>query len=153
MARAPISGSRQSISGAARKGFAIEGLKEIQDKLSKIVNEVTGREMKRVYLDAGKELRDQIRRNAPYDPKRKKGVHLRDAIFANAGPENIPNVLVGVRIGRKYRGGAPHAWLIEYGSSRSRAQPYLRPALSQKGPQIGRTIKDGLLDIIAKNTR
>lgn len=153
MARAPISGSRGALSGAARKGFAIEGLKEIQDRLSKILNETTGREAKRVYLGGGIILRDQVRRNAPYDPKRKKGVHLRDAIFAAAGPEDIPNVLVGVRIGRRYQGGAPHAWLVEYGSSRSRAQPYFRPALTQTGPKIGRTIKDGLLEIIAKHAR
>lgn len=148
--RSVISGSRNSISRDARKAFQIEGIDEILDNVSRVIDGVSGKKAKEVYYEGGKILRDAARRNAPYDPGRKRGTHLRDAIFVDEGPENKPNALVGVRYNP---GGAPHAHLVEYGSSRSQAQPYFRPAIVSAGPRIGETIKKGLRKIIEEAPR
>lgn len=141
--RSVISGSRNSISGDARKAFQIEGLDEIQRKLGDIIDAVNGKKVKEVYLEGAIILRDEAKKNAPYDPKRKSGTHLRDAIFAARGDDNKPNVLVGVR----YK-SAPHAHIVEYGSVKTSAHPYIRPAIAATGSKIASTINDGLLDII-----
>ena len=159
--RIPISGSRRSVTGEARKALQIEGLEEIHDRLAAIKNAVTGRQVKDVYYAAGRRLRDRARANAPYDPGRKKGIHLRDAIFVDWGEENKPNVLVGVRYGlADLTGygiipgtGAPHAHLVEYGSARTSAHPYMRPAIAQEASAIANDIKQGLLKIIESATK
>lgn len=143
--RMPISGSRRSVTGEARKALQIEGLEEIQDRLAAIMNGVTGRQVKDVYYAAGRRLRDRARANAPYDTGRKKGTHLRDAIFVDRGDGNKPNVLVGVRY---FPNGAPHAHLVEYGSARNSGHPYMRPAIAQEAAAIASDIKQGLLKII-----
>lgn len=147
MARAP---SRPSVSREAAKAFRIEGIAEIQANIAKVMNRAVGTAAKDVYYRAGVILRDRARANAPYDPGRKKGTHLRDAIFCGRGDPTKPNVLVGVR----YKvPGAPHAHLVEFGTSKWAGKPYFRPALAQSGPQIASTIKDGLLKIINDATR
>jgi HK97 gp10 family phage protein len=121
------------------------GQREVIAKLKEIMNATNAREVKQVYYEAGTILRDQIRANAPYDPKRKRGTHLRDAVFVDEGREDAPDVLVGVN----YR-KAPHAHWSEYGNARHAATPYFRPAISQTVPRIAQKIKDGLLAVIAK---
>jgi HK97 gp10 family phage protein len=142
-----IRGSRNSISGSARKAFGIEGLKEIQDKLKTKIDDVTGQKVKDLVYENGVILRDRARANAPYDPGRKKGTHLRDAIFVSRGDPDKADVLVGVR----YRvPGAPHAHLVEYGTSKMQARPFFRPAMAQTGQQIASNIKTGLLKILGE---
>jgi HK97 gp10 family phage protein len=121
------------------------GQREVIAKLKEVINATNAREVKQVYYEAGTILRDQIRANAPYDPKRKSGTHLRDAVFVDEGREDAPDVLVGVN----YR-KAPHAHLVEFGSVKTAAKPYFRPAISQSIPRITQKIKDGLLAVIAK---
>lgn len=158
MPRSVISGNRNSISRDARRAFHIEGLKEIQENLSKVVSASTGRQMKEVYYDAGVMLRDQARANAPYDDERKRGTHLKDAIFVDWGVDSKPNVLVGVSYGLRGRKGAPHAHLIEYGwinraGRRESGKPFMRPAIASTGPRIADHIKNGFLEIIRANTK
>jgi HK97 gp10 family phage protein len=146
--RSVIGGNRNSLAGGARKGFQIEGLAEIQEKLGKIVNNVNGKKALAVYLDGGKILRDQARQNAPYDEGRESGIHLRDAIFVDGRDHGKPSVLVGVNFKQ-----APHAHWVEYGNVRTPAHPYFRPALTQTGAQVGSTIKNGLLKVIDDATK
>lgn len=143
-----ISASKSTISAETRKAFQIEGLDEILARLSKIMDGMTGKEAKTVYYHAGILLKNQMVANAPYDPGRKKGIHLRDAIFCGRGDENKPHVLVGVNYKK-----APHAWLVEYGSHRWQGKPYVRPAITQTGSRIGSTIKEGLIAIIEKHAK
>jgi HK97 gp10 family phage protein len=145
--RSVVSGSRSTIGGAARKAFAIEGFKELQDKFAAVIDAPSAKEAKQLYYEQGRILRNQARENAPYDPGRKKGTHLKDAIFVSAGPEEKPDVLVGVR----YKApGAPHAHLVEFGTSKMPANPFFRKAIAQAGPTIASNIKSGLIQIIEK---
>jgi HK97 gp10 family phage protein len=142
MARSVIGGNQNSISADVRKGFRIDGLKDIQDRLARIVSNVTGREMKAVYVEAAGIVADDIRARAPEDT----GL-LKRAIFVGSGDLNKPNALVGVG----YR-KAPHAHLVEYGTVKMAARPFVRPALSANGPQVAEFIRAGLLKIIDRHT-
>lgn len=146
--RSVIGGNRNSLAGGARKGFQIEGLAEIQEKLGKIIDNVNGKKALNAYLEGGKILRDQARQNAPYDEGRESGIHLRDAIFVDGRDHGKPSVLVGVNFKQ-----APHAHWLEYGNARIPAQPYFRPALTQAGQEVATKIKSGLLKVIDDATK
>lgn len=113
------------------------------------------REAKKVYMRAAMKLVTEAQDLAPFNPDRKQGTHLRDAIYAAYGPDTRPNVIVNVNYKK-----APHAWLEEHGTKprstkagKNRgsgpAQPFMRPALAATRPIMLATIQEGLELIIA----
>lgn len=135
-----------SVNRIAKKALAFKGMDEFQDRLSKIVNEVTGAEMKEVMLEGALLLRDEARRRAPV----KTGA-LRKGIFAARGDANKPSVLVGVN----YK-IAPHAHLIEFGHGGPRPappKPYMRPAIDASAIRIQNIMKSGFAKIIERNAK
>src|SRR5688500_7676724 len=101
------------------------GLEKLFRNLDLIEKVPKTEEAKAVFHRAGLIVRKYARYYAPYDKGRKKGTHLRDAILVSDGPLAFTDVLVTVRYKRP---GAPHAHLIEFGSVRHRAYPFMRPA-------------------------
>lgn len=147
--RAPISGV--GVSRSARQAMRLDGMDEIRAAMKDIMDAPTAIEAKQVYLRAGGILAAQARANAPVSgvppsksPPRKKGTHLRDAIFVALGDLTKPNVLVGVSYKK-----APHAHLVEYSPNH---QPYFRPAITQTAGAVANEIRTGLLDIIIQST-
>lgn len=137
---------RNSINRIARKALAFEGMDEFQERLGKVVNEVTGAEMKSVMMEGAIVLRDDARRRAPV----KTGA-LRKNIFASRGDENRPSVLVGV----SYK-AAPHAHLVEWGHGGPKPagpKPFMRPAIDSTAPRIQKILKDGFNGIIERNSK
>ncbi len=102
----------------------IDGIKELQDKIRAAQRFAESRKFKSALMEAARPLFEDMRRRAPYNPKRKRGIHLREAIFLGPGDPDYPDVLVGVNQ-RK----APHARLLEYGTRRMAPRPYFRPAV------------------------
>src|SRR3954464_13532801 len=103
----------------------IEGLAELQNNVATLMSRATGKEVKKIWMQAALDLRDAARDYAPVakedivhyekgQPKRiiKTGA-LRAAIFAAYGETDKPNVLVGVN-----RRMAPHNEWLEFGNSR-----------------------------------
>ena len=84
-------------------------------------------------------------RGRPYP----RDVHLRDAIFAAEGDPSKdkrgPTVLAGVDT-RK----APHASMVERGTSKTPARPFWRPAITKTRHVIAKIYADGLKKIIEK---
>jgi hypothetical protein len=72
---------------------------------------------------------------------------LRDAIFVDARYRGKPSVLVGVN----YR-LAPHAHLVEYGTVRWAGKPFFRPAVAQTASTVRAMLRQGIAEIIAKQT-
>ena len=133
----------RSVTAVARRAFKIKGIEELQAELSKLVNEVTGKEMKDVYVKAAIELRDEARRLAPV-----RTGELKRAIFAARGDENKSSALVGVNYGI-----APHAHLVEFGHAGPHPappHPYMRPAVASKKDAVKQIITDGLGEIVKK---
>jgi HK97 gp10 family phage protein len=139
-----LSGLRRS------KVVDIEGIDALYDNMERIVGNTGAEKLKPVFFDAGAALRDQAKNNAPYDPRRKEGYHLREAIFCAPGQKGEPNVLVGVSRSRRKRGkpSAPHGILVEYGTARMQAQPFFRPAIAQTTAKMRDIIVTGIDDAI-----
>ena len=135
-----------------KKGKAVqwEGLAELSDNINTLLEVVGGRqagrigkEVKNVLMGAALVVRDEARDLAPV----RTGL-LREAIFANYGDEQKPDVLVGVN-----HKMAPHSHLVEYGARGGEmpAQPFLRPAIAAARPAVAKIVADGLKKIISEN--
>ncbi len=130
--------TRNSVNRDLQKALRFEGMGEVLANLSNVIDKTTGKAAKEVYIKAAMKLRNQARANAPA-----KTGKLKESIFAARGDENKPNALVGVN----YK-IAPHAHLVEYGTVRAPAHPFLRPAVSQTVPEMRTIIETGLRRII-----
>ena len=124
----------------------IEGMDTLYDNLERVLGAVTAERLKPTFFEAGATLRDQAKNNAPYDPKRTKGFHLRESIFCAPGLKGEPNVLVGVSRSRRKRGkpAAALGLIIENGTSKMAAQPFFRPAITQTSGQMRSIIVTGV---------
>jgi len=125
----------------------IYGIGKLRNVFLEMPAKLTSPEAMDLYKRAGKIARDRARELCPYDPKRKRGVHLRDAIFVDARYRGKPSVLVGVN----YR-LAPHAHLVEYGTVRWAGKPFFRPAVAQTASTVRAMLRQGIAEIIAKQT-
>lgn len=127
----------------------VAGLPELFRKLSDLGEAVESDDVYKVLMHGAFVLRDEAKDLAPYDPARKSGTHLRDAIFAAEGDPSKdkrgPNVIAGVNSRL-----APHAVLIEKGTSRMPAQPFWRPAITTVRGAVANIYAEGLKKIIAK---
>jgi HK97 gp10 family phage protein len=134
-----------------KRANEIAGLPELFNQLNDLGDAVEEDDVYKVLMHGAFVLRDEAKDLAPYDPKRKKGTHLRDAIFATEGDPSKdprgPNVIAGVN--KKL---APHAGLVERGTSKMPARPYWRPAVNATRPAIAEILAGGIRDIIAKVT-
>lgn len=117
-------------------------LKQLPDQMQKKVLRNSVAAGARVIRDKAKEL-------APYNPKRKSGTHLRDAIAAKRVSKTNDLFDIGVRRTGKKR--APHGHLLEYGTVKMEAKPFLRPAADQSFDKaVGRilnNLNNGILKV------
>ena len=134
-----------------KRSAALEGLPELADKLSDILEAIDSDDVYELLMDGAKTLRDEAKDLAPFGATRKRGVHLRDAIFAAEGDPSKdargPNVIAGVN--RRADRGAPHAHLVERGTARMPARPFWRPAIAATRPAIANIYSAGLRRIIS----
>lgn len=145
---------RRLITSRGRQ-VTIEGLDKLQENIAELMSRATGKEVKKIWMQAALELRDTAIDYAPiaketivhYVNGEKREIEpgaLKAAIFAAYGTPTEPNVLVGVHYQPgKGLPGAPHAHWIEFGNSRIPAQPYMRPALSVSRSACVAIIADG----------
>jgi HK97 gp10 family phage protein len=125
--------------------ISVKNFDELMRGITRVSKVANTPEAKRIYLRAAAVLVREAKRLAPYDPGRKKGTHLRDAIFLGPGDPQRPDVLAGVN-----RKKAPHAHLVEFGTVKWRGKPYWRPALAATKEQIQKIIAEGLLGLMEK---
>lgn len=130
-----------------KKYPAVLGLEALVDKLNALGNQVEEQKVYDVLMDAGDVVRDEVRSRTPYNPKRKKGTHLRDAVFVSEGDPSKwpggPNILVGISAKK-----APHRHLVEYGTSKTAAKPYWRPGTRAAQEGVARNLKFGISELI-----
>lgn len=119
----------------------VEGLSELREAMLKLPQALQAGPLRRAVSAAAKVVQDEARLNAPVDD----GV-LKRAIYRARDKENSSRVqegyIVGVRYGRRYRKRGQDAWywrFVEFGTARTPAQPFLRPAfMSTQGRQLER---------------
>lgn len=102
----------------------IHGLRELSRKLEKLPRDVRGRTLDRATREGAKVIRDRAKNT--YVPVRTG--RLRESIVARKDREQSSDVFSTYTIGylkkKAYYGG-----FVEVGTSRTPAQPYLRPAI------------------------
>lgn len=129
------------------KQSGLAGIPELAESLDDIMSELNSERASKVLMKAAIVCRDQAKRNAPVD----SGL-LQESIRVaygkkrrrKANDEEL-NVIVTVKRGK---GGASHAQLIELGTSKMPAQPFLRPAVRQTRKEMTQIIADGIKDIL-----
>lgn len=113
----------------------LAGIPELLKQLTRVGGIPGSTRAQKILLAGGRVLRDEARRRAPFDPTRTTGTHLRDAIIHTRGRWDPANPSIVVMVRRRRR-GAPHAHLLEYGTRRMQARPFMRPAVAVVGGRI-----------------
>ena len=154
--RSVVSGTRNSITKAARKNFRLDGLADVNANIARVLASVdpkaarsTAEKAKKVYVDAAVAGRNEIRAITPVS---KDGTHghepgnLRDSVFAARGSAYETNALLGVNH-RK----APYAHNVEFGHGGPHAappHPFFRPGVEYASREMSQIIKAGLRKVI-----
>jgi hypothetical protein len=142
MARQGVTPGKLKTVGAE---IGIEGIPEIKANIAKVLDRALGEKAKKVFMRAAMISVKEIRDLAPYDPLRKRGTHLRDAVFADYGDPKKPNVIVGVNPKK-----APHGHWLEYGNVRMKAKPYFRPGVNAARAPMAAELATGMKNLITK---
>ncbi len=151
---------------AKRETFKIEGLAELGKALRELPERVA-RNGLRVSVYAGaKVVRDEARARAPkaaqsLGPNQPPPGTLKRSVIMKHIPElsslTRQTFFVTVRHGKKYRKQgkkgnlSQDAWywrIVEFGTRKMRARPFLRPALEAKRREAGQAMKDRLSERI-----
>jgi HK97 gp10 family phage protein len=98
------------------------------EKLEKAVQKEAGNSA----MKSAEEIRDRIRQNAPLGPT---GNLKRSPVARKYGNVAIAGV------DRKI---APHAHLVEFGTSRAPAHPFFRPAVSSKKNRVAENFREDI---------
>jgi len=120
----------------------VEGLDDLAKAVEELKGRVSGKEVQDILLSGAFVIRDEARARVPVDTGR-----LRENIIATRGKPkgDETDVLVGVKYGKD---GAPHAHLVEFGSSVQFPKPFFRPAVAAKKAEAGKKIAEGLKKLI-----
>lgn len=106
--------------------FEIPGVDGLVKALNLLPTDIKKRVTRNAVAAGARVIRDAARQLAPYDPGRTKGTHLRDGIIATRKPGTNDIFIIGTRTKGKKK--VPHAHLLEFGTVKMSAKPFLRPA-------------------------
>ena len=106
--------------------FEIPGVEELNSALNLLPEDLAKKVVRNAVAAGARVIRDAARDLAPYDPSRTSGVHLRDGIVVKR-KKNTNDIMI---IGTQTRGSkaVPHAHLLEFGTVKMSAKPFLAPA-------------------------
>jgi len=136
-------------------GFQLEGLEEALKKLDEMAKNVQKKHVKKALREGAKIVQKSAKEKAQKinDPKTRADISKNIVIRAGKTPDkNSVKVRIGVKDGgqfwrknkkvqRKGKKRQPnphytplvndtrHFWLVEFGTAKTKAQPYMRPAL------------------------
>lgn len=144
---------------ASNKGWGIDvlNLQESLDAFSRAEQAFGVTPLKECLMPFAKRIRDRSKQlvNRTNRPKGEGYLHLREAIFAADGREDLPSVIVGVD-----RKKAPHAHLVEMGHGGPHPappHPFLRPAFdamrSAAEAVVGREINERIIKKLTSGYR
>ena len=115
-----------------KRKFKMEGLSELQSSLRKLPDKLRENALKNASAAGARVIRDDAKRRVPVDSGQ-----LRDSIvvartFRQRGRRVRLRgaVVIGIKGGARF-----YAHLIEFGTSRRAAEPFMRPALDAMAPK------------------
>jgi len=110
--------------------YKLNGADELEKVLKELPRAVAGKVVLGATRSGAAILRKVIRKNAPYDPKRKRGKHLRDTIRAQKKHRTNDLYLVGPTH------EAPHAHLVTHGTGPRKFKKPHRVKLGSKTVRV-----------------
>lgn len=124
--------ARQAV-GINTKASKLEGLPELLANIKAVLDKTEAAQLKDVFLDGARVLLNEFRADAPVVTGR-----FRDAGFIAKGDPEKSDALFIVDLKK-----APHAHMVEYGSSKHAPHHTIRNAVTSSRPLIARVIADG----------
>jgi len=127
--------------------FKIEGILETASKLKQLSDSLKGKAMGDNLLKQAQMIADDARDRAPLGPtgNLKRSLHAR----LLSDKLRFPKVAIAA-VDRKI---APHAHLIEFGTSKMSARPFFRPAVDSHAGKVIDNIRDGAENLVKKAVR
>jgi len=124
--------------------FKIEGIAGAVKKIKQLSNSLKGKGMSDTLLRQAQVIAEDARNRAPLGPtgNLKRSLHAR---MLGDRP-NFPKVAIAA-VDRRI---APHAHLIEFGTSKMSARPFFRPAVDAHASKVISNIKDGAKKLVEK---
>lgn len=112
-------------------------LNDIRNKLRTIAVKAGRKTVRNIARNAMAPVRDQVKRNAPYDPT-PDGRHIRSNVsMRTSWRGSTLRVRIGIRGGAKANHDSPWYFrLQEFGSKHQQARPFMRPALEDNAQKI-----------------
>ena len=128
----------------ATQFFRIEGILETTNRLKQLSNSLKGKAMGDTLLKQAQVIAEDAKDRAPLGLTG----NLKRSLFAKLLPDKtgFPKVAIAA-VDRKI---APHAHLIEFGTSKMSARPFFRPAIDAHGGKVVDNIKKGAKSIVEK---
>lgn len=122
--------------------FKIEGKELLLRKLDKLSNSVNRNAVEPKVLKEAKTIADNARNRAPRGPtgNLKRSLHARMLKQKTGYP-----VIAIAAVDRKI---APHAHLVEFGTSKMAATPFFRPAVDECRGKAKRSLIQGIKNLI-----
>lgn len=116
----------------------MEGLEILDAKIKDLIESTDNEHTGKILFKQAEVIRDKIQEKAPQGPTG----NLKRSPIAKLMPDksNYPAIAIA-GIDRKI---APHAHLVEFGTSRAPAHPFFRPAVDECSGKVMDGIKDGL---------
>lgn len=123
--------------------FQIEGLQEAIRAVHSIRSALEAKDVENVLLKGARLIQQDMRRRVKVKTGRlKRAIRVKKA--KRRGRWN-PSAFAAVD-----RKKAPHAHLVENGTSRAPAHPFARPAAEAMQEPVAREVTEGLRDLVAK---
>lgn len=120
----------------------LEGIDALNKQLKKLAQSMEPEEVEPMLLEGAQAIAEDARDRAPLGPTGNLKRSLTAKLLKRTG--NMPPVAVAA-VDRKI---APHAHLVEFGTSKAPAHPFFRPSVDTNGERVLTDLKDKLKDKI-----
>jgi len=128
------------------KDVRIDGLDNLNRDFKRLAKGFDSKTVEKAALEAAEIIRAEAEKNAPRGPTgRLKEAQITKSLKRS---DTIASAIAGVD-----RVKAPHAHLVEKGTSHMPAQPYFRPAVLSKGAAAARKFEDELKRMVNQAVR
>lgn len=132
----------------ARVSVKFIGAKELEKAFGRMAKKLQSKEAVRVVRDAVEPIVQSVKKEAPFDPGRTKGTHLRDAIEGGVFRKRFGQPLAA--FARVDRVKAPHAHLIQGGTVKMKANRFWTRGVRKAAPKANDIVLKGFGDILEK---
>ncbi len=120
----------------------LDGMRQLQRQIERLAKAFPEGKTEEISLQAAEVIAEDARQRAPVESGR-----LKRAIQAKRWKRGKSESVVLAAVDRS-KNGAPHAGLVEFGTSRTAAKPYFRPAVESKSGESRRILEQGLRQLV-----